>query len=199
MRQDFTDVTAGDIARLFPVILETHNPEWIDYYRSEKEFLKSVFGDLILRISHIGSSSVPGLIAKPTVDILLELVQGTDLSEITERMRDEGYIANTPPNDLIMYLKGYTPRGFDGQCIHIHVRNIGDWDELYFKDYLVLHPDVARKYGELKCKLKEQYPNDRDGYTEAKGEFIKRYVKYARAELHNKYVPANTQTPPSAL
>ena len=88
-----------------------------------------------------------------------------------------------------MYLNGYTPNGFIGQAIHIHVRYSGDWDELYFRDYLISHPDVAVKYGQLKLKLKAGYPNDRDGYTDAKGHFIKAHTDDARKEFPNKYAP----------
>lgn len=189
MRQDFSKVSEQKLSELFPILLEAYNPIWTDYYISEREFLKSVFGDVLLRINHIGSTSVPGLAAKPTIDILLEISQGVDLTLITERLKDEGYIINIPPKDIIMYLKGYTPKGFDGQCVHIHVRPLGDWDELYFRDYLVLHPAVALKYETLKHMLKEHYTHDRDGYTEAKGEFIKKYTEYAREEFPNRYTP----------
>lgn len=86
-----------------------------------------------------------------------------------------------------MYLKGYTPSGFMGQCVHIHVRYFGDWGELYFRDYLISHPDVANEYGKLKLMLKEQYVHDRDGYTEAKGDFVRKYTEYARAEYTDRY------------
>ncbi len=133
---------------------------------------------------------MPGLMAKPTIDILLEVAKDMDLKPITERLQDESYIVNTPKSDLIMYLKGYTPRGFEGQAAHIHVRPSGDWGELYFRDYLVAHPDVAEAYAKLKLELKAQYPNDRDGYTEAKGAFVQKYTELARAEFPGRYAPA---------
>jgi GrpB-like predicted nucleotidyltransferase (UPF0157 family) len=188
MRQDFSKVTDDQLAKLFPVILEEHNPNWKEYFLLEKEFLQSVFRDKVNRISHIGSSSVAGLIAKPTIDILLEVAEDIDLTAITERMEDEGYIVNTPKSDIIMFLKGYTPRGFQGQAVHIHVRLSGDWDELYFRDYLILHPDIAAEYANLKLKLKAQYPNDRDAYTEAKGQFVKKYTERARSEFPGRYI-----------
>lgn len=187
MRQDFSKVSEQKLSKLFPILLEAYNPIWTDHYISEREFLKAVFGNVLLRINHIGSTSVHGLAAKPTIDILLEISKGADLTLITERLKDEGYIINTPPKDIIMYLKGYTPRGFDGQCVHIHVRQLGDWDELYFRDYLILHPDIAREYEALKFSLKVQHTQDRDGYTEAKGDFIRRYTEYARKEFPNRY------------
>lgn len=189
MRQDFLHVSDEKLSQLFPVVLKPHNPAWLEYYLLERSFLQSVFGNKILRINHIGSSSVHGLLAKPTIDILLEVSQDIDLTIITEKLRDEGYIINTPHNDIIMYLKGYTPHGFEGQSVHIHVRYYGDWDELYFRDYLMIHPEVAHEYGRLKLKLKEQYTYNRDAYTEAKGNFIRKYSEYARAEFPNRYTP----------
>jgi GrpB-like predicted nucleotidyltransferase (UPF0157 family)/GNAT superfamily N-acetyltransferase len=190
MKQDFSNVTSEQLAQLFPVLLKEHDPRWKEYFLQEKAFLQSTFRDKVIRINHIGSSSVPGLIAKPTIDILLEVAQDTDLKAITAHLEDEGYVVNTPKSDLIMYLKGYTPRGFEGQAVHIHVRPSGDWGELYFRDYLILHHDVAAEYAKLKLFLKTQYPNDRDGYTEAKGAFVQRYTVKARAEFPGRYTPA---------
>lgn len=189
MRQDFSGITKEKLSELFPVILVQHDPSWKHLYEAEANFLRSIFGDKIARISHIGSTAVPGLSAKPTIDILLEVRKDTDLSSITERLRDEGYVVNTPPMDIIMYLKGYTPQGFSGQCVHIHVRHHGDWDELYFRDYLIVHPDTAADYGRLKLDLKEKYTHDRDGYTEAKSEFVKKFTQLARAEFPGRYMP----------
>ena len=189
MRQDFSGVPKEKLSEMFPVKLEHHDPAWKDCYLAEADFLQSVFGDTIVRINHIGSTSVPGLIAKPTVDILLEICEDTDLSAVTERMRDDGYVVNTHQKDIIMYLKGYTPQGFSGQCAHIHVRYYGDWDELYFRDYLCAHPDIAEEYGRLKLALKEEYTYDRDGYTEAKSGFINRCTQLARTEFPGRYLP----------
>ncbi|WMT41771.1 GrpB family protein [Paenibacillus sp. D2_2] len=116
MRQDFSNVTDEQLAQLFPILLEQHNPEWKEYYLEEKDHLESIFGDVIVRISHIGSSAVDGLIAKPTIDILIEVKEDTDILSITETMLDAGYVVNTPESDIIMYLKGYTPRGFRAGC-----------------------------------------------------------------------------------
>jgi len=189
MREDWSDVSEAKRAELFPIILEAHNPKWKDYYLNESAFLASVFGDNIIRISHIGSSAVAGIMAKPTIDILLEISNDTDLQPITERLLDEGYVANSPKGDIVMYIKGYTPRGFEGQAMHIHVRYSADWGELYFRDYLISHTTIAKEYERLKIKLKDNYTHDRDGYTEAKSEFIKENTEKARLEFHDKYVP----------
>ena len=193
MRHDFSDVTSENeaerLGKLFPIKLEEHNPNWKVCYEDEKAFLQTVFGDEILRIDHIGSTSVPGLMSKPTVDILLEIKENTDLTAITEVMLNNGYIVNTPLKDVSVYLKGYTLKGFAGQAFHIHVRHSCDYDELYFRDYLIVHPEAARQYEALKLGLKDEYEFDRDGYTAAKGEFIERITTLARTEFTDKYKP----------
>jgi len=72
-----------------------------------------------------------------------------------------------------MFLKGYTSTGFAEKVYHIHVRYPGDWDELYFSDYLIAHPETAAEYAALKTKLHKNFKHNRDGYTEAKTAFIR--------------------------
>ena len=79
-----------------------------------------------------------------------------------------------------MFTKGYTIDGFKGQAYHIHVRYFGDCDELYFRDYLRQNPDVVFEYAKLKQYLAKKYKYDRDGYTEAKTDFITRINKIAK-------------------
>ena len=74
----------------------------------------------------------------------------------------------------MMFVKGYTKAGLKGQAFHIHVRHKGDWDEIYFRDYLIAHPEVARAYEELKINLVALFRNDREGYTGAKTDFVNR-------------------------
>ena len=85
---------------------------------------------------------------------------------------------NPPPH--MMFVKGYTIRGFEGQTCHIHVRYKGDWDELYFRDYLIRHPHIAKEYEELKLDLSARYRNNREAYTNAKTPFIIKINRLAR-------------------
>ena len=82
----------------------------------------------------------------------------------------------------MMFVKGYTKAGFKGQAFHIHVRYKGDWDEIYFRDYLIAHPEVAREYEDLKIRLCSAFKNDREGYTEAKTDFVKMVTGSARGD-----------------
>jgi GrpB-like predicted nucleotidyltransferase (UPF0157 family) len=82
----------------------------------------------------------------------------------------------------MMFVKGYTPEGFKGQCYHIHMAlqsHTGLWDRLYFRDYLIANPAVAKEYEALKLKLALKYRNDREDYTEGKSEFIRRITEIA--------------------
>jgi GrpB-like predicted nucleotidyltransferase (UPF0157 family) len=177
-------------ARIYPVILSEYNPEWPKWYAEEKANLERLIGAKdIARISHIGSTSVPGLIAKPTVDILLEINEDTDINRLIAALPQPEYIClkdaaltmPTPP-PYVMFLKGYLPDGFAERVYHIHVRYPGDWDEPYFRDYLIAHPETAAEYAALKTRLHKEYEHDRDEYTRAKSEFI-RVVNYRARKL----------------
>ena len=125
-----------------------------------------------------------------TIDILLEIKDDTDIERLISNMHSAGYIYSEQPNNPaphMMFMKGYTPEGFKGQVFHVHVRYSGDWDELYFRDYLLAHPEIADEYGKLKLELKKKYEHDRDGYTYAKTGFIERINKLARADIQLKY------------
>lgn len=189
MDKPLTEMTDEELWKLFPVVLSDYNPLWRDNYLAEKAVIEQAAGiQNIARLNHIGSTAVPGLIAKPTIDILLEIKDGVNLEKLVAGLKSAGYIylkqpANPAPH--MMFLKGYTRQGFEGQAFHVHVRYGGDWDELYFRDYLLAHPAVADEYGRLKIKLKKKYEHDRDGYTRAKSAFIKRITGLARQEMKN--------------
>lgn len=188
-----SEMTNEELWQLFPIILSKYNPLWPEQFKKEKTAIeKTISKKNITRINHIGSTAIPGLIAKPTIDILLEIKTGTNLDKLIDSIGKTGYI-HTPqpqkPAPHIMFMKGYTPQGFKRQVFHLHLRYPGDWDELYFRDYLISHPEIAEEYGKLKCKLAPVFRNNRDGYTEAKGEFIKKINKLAKEKFSGKYTP----------
>ena len=196
MNNPLQKMTNEELWVLFPIILSEHRAEWTKFYEQEKDTIISALGTKnISRINHIGSTSVPGLIAKPTIDILLEIPTDADIPSLTAALISAGYICNTQPNNPaphLMFMKGYTPQGFRGQAVHLHVRFPGDWDELYFRDYLRSHPETAKSYGKLKQNLQLRYEHDRDAYTEAKTDFIQEATRLARKEMGNKYTTPST-------
>ena len=196
MNNPLQEMTNEELWVLFPIILSEHRAEWTKFYEQEKDTIISALGtNNMYRINHIGSTSVPGLIAKPTIDILLEIPTDADIPSLTAALISAGYICNTQPNNPaphLMFMKGYTPQGFRGQAVHLHVRFPGDWNELYFRDYLRSHPETAKSYGKLKQNLQLRYEHDRDAYTEAKTDFIQEATRLARKEMGNKYTTPST-------
>lgn len=83
--------------------------------------------------------------------------------------------------------KGYTDNGFAEKVFHLHLRYMGDNDELYFRDYMSDNPIEAKEYEALKFSLWKKYEHDRDGYTNAKSEFILKHTEAAKSEYINRY------------
>lgn len=186
-------ITEEERSRLFPIILRENNFAWPEWFAEEKAILTKHIGVTnIESINHIGSTSVPGLIAKPTIDILIEITEGCDVERVIASLPSPNYICLNPPSmptppPHLMFLKGYTPIGFAERVFHIHVRYKSDWDELYFRDYLKINPETSAEYGALKRSLYEKHQYNRDGYTLAKGEFTRFVTETARKLLRNTF------------
>jgi len=143
--------------------------------------------DLVERIEHFGSTAVPGLSAKPIVDMLVEV---TSLDEtrlkIAPILEAQGYDYFWRPasgDDTPPFYAWFIKRDENGnRTHHIHMVEADSelWDNLLFRDYLIEHPDVAGEYSELKEKLSEIHQNDRVAYTEAKADFIQAVTERAR-------------------
>ena len=87
----------------------------------------------------------------------------------------------------LSFNKGYTENGFAERVFHLHLRYAGDNNELYFRDYLIEYPEVAKVYEELKLSLWKKYEHNRDAYTNAKTEFVKIYTEKAKILYGNRY------------
>ena len=185
------EMTMEELWQLFPVVLKEYNPDYILWYEEERKNIEKRIGkENIFRIRHIGSTSVPGLLSKPTVDILLELVPEAEQEKIVSSLKEEWILmSESEKPKKFVFNKGYTPAGFAEKVFHLHVRCAGDWDELYFCDYLREYPAVAEEYGALKKSLLKKFEHDSDGYTAAKGDFVREYTKKARSLYGGRYLP----------
>ena len=178
-----SEMTLKELWQLFPIILSPHDPEWKNFYKKEADLLQKHFGKTAVRIRHIGSTAVEGLLAKPTVDILLEVADNANLAAVRQLTIECGYTVmeeTTVPEYRLDLCKGYTPLGFAEKVFHLHILHFGDWDEPCFCEYLKQHPEKAKEYADLKIGLQKKFKHDRNAYTEAKGEFIRKCVKAAR-------------------
>lgn len=193
MCKELSELTLEELYELFPIKLEEHNNDYINWYETEKQnLLECIDKKDIKRINHIGSSAVKGLISKPTVDILFEIDINTNTDKLKDQLINNGWIlmsSGKEPNFNMSFNKGYTKKGYAEKVYHLHVRHYDDWNELYFRDYLRDHKEVASEYEKLKLSLLEKYRNDRDEYTHAKADFVLKYSEKAKTEYKNKYKP----------
>jgi GrpB-like predicted nucleotidyltransferase (UPF0157 family) len=141
----------------------------------------------IVRISHIGSTAVKLIRAKPIVDILVETTPDSDWEAVKDKLLQGGYLCMLENSRQISFNKGYTENGFAEKVYHLHLRREGDNDELYFRDYLLDHLQAAKAYEELKLNLWKKYEHNRDAYTQSKTGFIRKYTQEARQLYGRRY------------
>lgn len=188
MQKKLSEMTKEELWSLFPIRLTAHNPEWREWYAREAARLAALLNEAqLVRISHIGSTAVETIWAKPTVDVLVEFVPGCDLGAMARLLEAQGYCVMSRGEGRVSLNKGYTENGYADEVFHIHLRIAGDNDELYFRDYLIDHPEFAREYEALKLSLWKRYEFDRDAYTEAKAPFVRRFTELARRAWPNRY------------
>lgn len=186
MKKGLYELTKEDWNSLFPVELVDHNSDWKNIFEKEKEQIVQILGrDIVQRIEHFGSTSIPNIKAKPYIDIIIEIPKDLLFSEgIIEKLREIGYTYFKVPEregiDAYMsFGKGYDLDGKKEQIYHIHMcpkENIM-WDQIDFRDYLRSNNDRAIEYEKLKLKLELKFKNDRGAYVLGKTDFIKETLK----------------------
>lgn len=183
-KKSLNNFTIAELGQLFPIIISDYSDKWPDLYALESKIITDSFSKAeIVRIDHIGSTAIPRLKAKPTINILLQVTEQIDIQKLKDTFKSIGYeIINHPENPAphLTFVKGYTNQGFKGQAYHVHIRYRGDWDEIRFKDYLIKHNDIAKEYESLKLELAEKYKHDRELYTDSKTEWIKKINNKSR-------------------
>jgi len=174
-----SEMTLEELWELFPIVLTEHKPYWADRYREEVAALKNILPPLV-EFYHIGSTAVNGIWAKPIIDILAVVKSESAMKQAADILRENGYIVMSENDKRISLNKGYTENGFADKVFHLHLRLFNDKDEIYFRDYLNAHYEVAKEYEKLKLRLWKKYEHDRDAYTQAKTEFVTKYTKFAK-------------------
>lgn len=185
-QKGLTDLALEELWQLFPIVLTPHQDCWSDWYNEEAEMLQRELPE-IKRISHIGSTAVEGIWAKPTIDMLVEVGKEKQLASFKERIEKCGYICMAERENRLDFNKGYTLQGFAERVYHSHLRYVGDNDELYFRDYIQKDATAAKEYERLKLDLWKQYEHDRDAYTLHKSDFIKHYTEMEKELFPDKY------------
>ncbi len=143
-------------------------------------------GNYIIRISHIGSTSIANIKTKPIIDILIE-INFDNKNIIKEILLNNNYILMNDNVNKISFNKGYTINGYANKVFHIHIKKYGDCDELYFRDYLNENHLKAKEYEKLKLELFNKYKPNRDLYTDGKKDFINEIVNLAKQKYKDRY------------
>ncbi len=165
-----------------PVIIVDHDPRWAELYEEERRLISGAIGPWLAGIEHIGSTSVPGLAAKPIIDTMVGVRTLDDACYCIEPLAAVGYVYK-PELEAVMPERRYFNKGPQSNHRHLHMVEVGSpfWQEiLLFRDYLRTHPETAAAYAALKRDLAARFDRDREGYTDAKTEFIQSVVLAAR-------------------
>ena len=156
-----------------------YDPTWPKQFEEKASRIKPIFAENFVAIHHVGSTAVPGLAAKPTIDIVLEVKNIERVDECNGQMAELGYEAwgeyNIPGRRFFV-------KGKDKRTHHVHAFQTDSADigrHLYFRDYLKSHPKDAEEYADLKIKLAQQFANDRRSYVLSKQDFVKTLEKRA--------------------
>ena len=156
------------------VILKKHHKEWAETFGVEKKLLRDLLGDTAIEIQHIGSTAVPGLAAKPIIDIVLAVTSFADIPNLRPLLEDSGYAYRENGSDKTQVLFAKGPEEFRTHYLHITTLGSSVWrNDIAFRDYLRTHPKAMREYEKLKKNLASRYADNREGYTASKDTFIK--------------------------
>ena len=166
-----------------PVIIEDYDPRWPEQFESLRARICRALGLLAVAVEHVGSTAVPGLAAKPIIDLDVLLRDPGDLAEAIARLAGLGYAHRgdlgvpgreafqAPPDEFPHHLYVCMP---DSREYRRH---------LAFRDHLRCHPEDAKEYASLKRKLAAEFGPDREGYSQAKTEFVKKILGQAAPEF----------------
>ena len=180
MGKPLSEMRLEELWELFPIFLAEHNEVWKKWYAEEESRIAGVLDLEDVRISHIGSTAINGIWAKPIVDILVELPEDVPMDGVRELLVRNGYVCMWEEGDRKSFNRGYTSEGFAEKVFHLHLRRRGDNEELYFRDYLNENPPLAKQYEALKLSLWKRFEHDRDGYTDAKTCFVREQTEKAK-------------------
>jgi GrpB-like predicted nucleotidyltransferase (UPF0157 family) len=165
-----------------PVIIEDYNPAWVDMFEEEKEHILSAIGCYCTTIEHIGSTAVPGLAAKPVIDILIGVHHLQDAPLFIPPLVEMGY-KYIPEYEKELPERRYLQKIVAGLHTH-HLHNVEPDTQFFrthlaFRDYLRAHPETARKYSGLKKELAMNHAKDRSAYTDGKSTFVQTVIRKA--------------------
>ncbi|PCJ58864.1 MAG: hypothetical protein COA79_12410 [Planctomycetota bacterium] len=168
------------------MVVQEYDKSWPINFEIAKKEITTIFGDTVLSIYHIGSTSIPGMTAKPTIDMLCVVSKGTMIPEYYDQMLHAGFECRGECLDAIIpgtAGRFYFPRIIETKHVtHVNVCHDGHPDNdayLIFRDYLRKHPNDVKEYGDHKIKIAAENEYDNIGYMRGKDALIKDLIQRA--------------------
>jgi GrpB-like predicted nucleotidyltransferase (UPF0157 family) len=157
-----------------------YNPEWRTLYKAEAQTITNVLGAEVFRIHHIGSTAIPGILAKPIIDIMVEVHDITKIEAFNPALMELGY--QPRGENGIPGRRFFTKNTAGSRTHHIHIYQVEHQEiarHLKFRDYLLAHPEDVLAYSQLKEALVEKFRDDPTSYTNGKDEFVNKIDRRA--------------------
>lgn len=162
--------------------VQEYNPHWVEIFKQEADQIREMVGDKILKIEHIGSTSIPGLASKPIIDIAVEIPSSNNIDAVVESLEKLGY-PKSPTHDKDISTERYLLRKGNPTQYHLSIcyADKGSFldRQTLFRDYLRAHDDIRDQYAQLKKDLLQQDPTGKDGYIGGKTDFVMSVLKKA--------------------
>ncbi len=166
------------------VRLVEYDLKWSSSFNREEKKIRKIFGKDALKIQHIGSTAIPGILAKPVIDIGLVVPSFKKVLGCVKELESIGYKIK---NDDFRKERLFFTKGPEDKRTHyLHIGELNDYyieDMILFRDYLRAHRAIALKYSSLKEELAKEYGDKREIYTAKKEKFIEGIVKKAKYEV----------------
>ena len=166
------------------ITVADYNPLWVKKYEEEAFLIKEILADNCIAIYHIGSTSVPGLAAKPIIDIMVAVRSLEKADHDVEAFSKTGY---EYLGEFGIAGRRYLRKGGDERTHQIHIFQMNDWSNigrhLAFRNYMRTHEKERKEYAKLKIELAQKFPYDIDGYCDGKENFVREIEKIALSQF----------------
>ena len=165
------------------ITVVNYDPEWPSKYVRERDYITEILKDNCISIYHIGSTSVPGLAAKPIIDIMAVVRSLEEVDTVAEKFSEIGY---EYLGEFGITGRRYLRKGGDERTHQIHIFQADDWNNigrhLAFRDYMRTHKRERDEYAKIKKDLAQEFPYDIDGYCDGKENFVREMEERALAQ-----------------
>lgn len=164
------------------VKLENYNEKWKDIFEEESKLISSKLNKFLIDIQHTGSTAIPGIVAKPIIDIAVAIDSLSNVEKIIQLLHELGYNYRGEQGIPGRHLFAKGTEENRTHYLHIMEKGHPEWkNHILFRDYLKSNPKVTKEYEKVKRELAKKYETDRGKYTEGKSKFIQKVIEKAES------------------